>query len=237
MRLSPCCVSVPTLSFFLALPHEILVSPPEIKPGPPAVEDRSPDHWTSKEAPLSLLDRLFCLVFKIKRKKLCRRCNFYFTERLSNLPETLQLKGGLQKISLSELLNRVNTVEEILPNMKMKIEEETLKKKICQDTASITCESTVYSILGLKNFYPRKDCVTSSAVSDFGTPVDWNPPGSSVHGILQARILERVAIPFSRGSSQPKDQSPVSCIAGRFLPSEPPIWISSDLSEPEFSYL
>ena len=45
------------------------------------------------------------------------------------MPETLQLKGGLQKISLSELLNRVNTVEEILPNMKMKIEEETLKKK------------------------------------------------------------------------------------------------------------
>ena len=36
-----------------------------------------------------------------------------------------------------------------------------------------------------------------------------------VHGILQARILEWVAILFSRGSSQPKDQSQVSCIAGR----------------------
>ena len=33
-------------------------------------------------------------------------------------------------------------------------------------------------------------------------------PGSSVHGILQARILERVAVPFSRGSSQPRDQNP-----------------------------
>ena len=48
-------------------------------------------------------------------------------------------------------------------------------------------------------------------------PVDCNPPGSSVHGILQARRLEWVAIPFSRGSSQPRDQTHVSCIAGRFF--------------------
>ena len=36
-------------------------------------------------------------------------------------------------------------------------------------------------------------------------PMDCSPPGSSVHGILQARILEWVAIPFSSGSSQPRD--------------------------------
>ena len=36
-------------------------------------------------------------------------------------------------------------------------------------------------------------------------PMDWGPPSSSVHGIFQARILELVAIPFSRGSSQPGD--------------------------------
>ena len=46
-------------------------------------------------------------------------------------------------------------------------------------------------------------------------PVDYSPPGSSVHGILQARILEWVAIPFSRGSSWPRDQTQVSRIAGR----------------------
>ena len=45
--------------------------------------------------------------------------------------------------------------------------------------------------------------------------VDCNPPSSSVHGILQARILEWVAISFSRGSSQPRDRTQVSCIAGR----------------------
>ena len=43
------------------------------------------------------------------------------------------------------------------------------------------------------------------------------PPGSSVHGILQARILEWVAMPFSRGSSPPRDQTQVSCIADRFF--------------------
>ena len=50
-------------------------------------------------------------------------------------------------------------------------------------------------------------------------PMDCSPPGSSVHGILQARILEWVAIPFSRGSSQPRGQTQVSCIAGRFFTS------------------
>ena len=39
-------------------------------------------------------------------------------------------------------------------------------------------------------------------------PMDCSPPGSSVHGILQARILEWVAMPSSRGSSQPRDQNP-----------------------------
>ena len=47
------------------------------------------------------------------------------------------------------------------------------------------------------------------------SPRDCSPPGSSVHGILQARILEWVAIPFSRGSSQPRDQSRVYCIASK----------------------
>ena len=48
-------------------------------------------------------------------------------------------------------------------------------------------------------------------------PMDCSLPGSSVHGILQARILEWVAIPFSRGSSGPRDWTWVSCIAGRFF--------------------
>ena len=48
-------------------------------------------------------------------------------------------------------------------------------------------------------------------------PTNCNPPGSSVHEILQARILEWIAIPFSKGSSRPRDWTQVSCIAGRFF--------------------
>ena len=48
-------------------------------------------------------------------------------------------------------------------------------------------------------------------------PMDCNSPGSSVHRVLQAGILERVAMPFCRGSSQPRDLTRVSYIAGRFL--------------------
>ena len=56
-------------------------------------------------------------------------------------------------------------------------------------------------------------------------PIDGSPLGSSVPGILQARILEWVAISSSRGSFQPKDQthiSYVSCIADRFFTAELP---------------
>ena len=50
-------------------------------------------------------------------------------------------------------------------------------------------------------------------------PTLCDPMDHTVHGILQARILEWVAVPFSRGSSQPRDQTQVSCIAGRFFTS------------------
>ena len=54
-----------------------------------------------------------------------------------------------------------------------------------------------------------------SHVQLFVTPVCCSPPGSSVHGILQARVLEWVAIAFSRGSSRPRNRTQVSHIAGR----------------------
>ena len=46
---------------------------------------------------------------------------------------------------------------------------------------------------------------------------DCRLPDSSIHGILQARIVEWVAIPFSKGSSRPRNLTQVSCIAGRFF--------------------
>ena len=53
-------------------------------------------------------------------------------------------------------------------------------------------------------------------------PLDCNPSGSSVHGILQARLLEWFVMPSSRGSSQPRGQTQVSTLQAYSWPSEPP---------------
>ena len=53
-------------------------------------------------------------------------------------------------------------------------------------------------------------------------PMDCSLPGASVHGILQERILEWVAVPFSRGSSQPRDRTQVSELQADSLLPEPP---------------
>ena len=77
-------------------------------------------------------------------------------------------------------------------------------------------------------FMYESEHVSCSVVSNSATP--WTvarPPGFSVHGILQARILEWVAIPFSRGSYQPRDQTQVSCTAGRFFT----IWATKEAPE------
>ena len=69
----------------------------------------------------------------------------------------------------------------------------------------------VWSRIDLWSWLLAKSCPT------LWNPMDCSLPGSSVHGISQARVLEWVVISFSRGSSQPRDQTWVSCIAGGFF--------------------
>ena len=57
-------------------------------------------------------------------------------------------------------------------------------------------------------------CLVLTCVWLFQDPMDCIPPGSSVHGVLQTRTLEWVAISFCRGSSWFRDQTRISCIAG-----------------------
>ena len=71
----------------------------------------------------------------------------------------------------------------------------------------------------------KSESVSRWAESDW---MDCSPLGPSVHGILQARILEWVAISSCRGSSWPRDQTWVSCIASGFLT----IWATSEASIP-----
>ena len=76
---------------------------------------------------------------------------------------------------------------------------------------------TLYPLNSNSSFLPSlSPCESEShpVVSD-----SLQPHGYTVHGILQARMLEWVAVPFSRGSSQPRNRTEVSCIAGGFFSS------------------
>ena len=76
-----------------------------------------------------------------------------------------------------------------------------------------TVLSEYFHVLNLRGLKVK---VTQLCLSLFD-PKDCSLPGSSVHGILQVRILEWIAVPFSRGSSQPSDWTPVSPIVGGFF--------------------
>ena len=85
--------------------------------------------------------------------------------------------------------------------------------------ATLTCYPRQVQFLGLSFLLDERKVKVLDAQS-FPTlldPKDCSPPGSSVHVILQARTLEWVAISCSGGSSQPRDQTQVSGIAGRFF--------------------
>ena len=84
--------------------------------------------------------------------------------------------------------------------------------------------------------YPA--CLVTKSCPTLCNPMDYCPPGPSVHGIFQARILEWGAIPFSRGSSQTRDQTLVSCI-GRQILGHRAIWKAQikEISTPYLSLI
>ena len=64
--------------------------------------------------------------------------------------------------------------------------------------------------------YTLGACSVAQSCPTLCNPMDCSPPGSSVHGALQGRTLEWVAMPSSRGSSRPRDRTLISCTAGGF---------------------
>ena len=77
----------------------------------------------------------------------------------------------------------------------------------------VTHKITLYIGYG----YGEVEVLVAQSCLTLCNTMDCSPPGSSLHGILQARRLEWVTIPFSRRSSQPRDQTQVSHIAGGFF--------------------
>ena len=72
------------------------------------------------------------------------------------------------------------------------------------------------------NLYFKYCCCLVKSCPTLCNHLDSSPPGSSVHGTVQARILECIAISFSRGSSRPRDQTRASCLAVGSFTTEPP---------------
>ena len=68
----------------------------------------------------------------------------------------------------------------------------------------------------------KSESKVAQSCPTLSNPMDCSLPGSSIHGIFQARVLEWGAIAFSRGSSWSRDQTQVSCMAGRFFTTKPP---------------
>ena len=95
------------------------------------------------------------------------------------------------------------------------IHEETQAFPACRETAPMQ----TWHSCRVQKVWVAQSCPTLGGFSPTRSiAMDYSPPDSLVHGILQARILEWVAIPFSRGSSQPRGRTPqVSGTAGRFF--------------------
>ena len=73
-------------------------------------------------------------------------------------------------------------------------------------------------LMSSMGFWSRKvKVLVAQSCLTLWDPMDCSPPGSSVHGILQTRILEWAVIYFSRGSSRPRDQTHISCIGRQIL--------------------
>ena len=88
--------------------------------------------------------------------------------------------------------------------------------------------------LSLSNFSTHVDMLSCSVMSNSAVPMYWSLPGSSVHEIFQTRVLEWVAISYSKGSSWPRDQICIfwiSCI-GRWIFCYHTTWVWSWINKP-----
>ena len=95
---------------------------------------------------------------------------------------------------------------------------------------SLLCFFFIYFCPNFYDFFPSTNPESESEVAQscptLGDPMDCSPPGSSIHGIFQVRVLEWVAISFSRVSSWLRDWTWVSCIADRCFT----VWATRELT-------
>ena len=149
------------------------------------------------EPPLPSLMRLFFSCFKVLLF-FCLRKKVFLKEDTYSLNFTLALHLALlREIVVVQLLSSVHLFETPWT--------ET------HQTSLSTISQNLFKLMSIKLVLVTQPCLT------LWNPMDCSPPSSPVHRILQAKILEWVAISFSKRSSQPRDWTQVSHIAGRFF--------------------
>ena len=121
--------------------------------------------------------------------------------------------------------------EKITDNHKLRDSQQNYLPVICKSIKAIRVKErqewlqtrdqrnipTMHSMCSNVDPLIIEDRASCSVMLTLCDPMDYSPPGSSVYEIFQAGILEWVALSFSRESSPPRDQTPVSHIAGRFF--------------------
>ena len=90
--------------------------------------------------------------------------------------------------------------------------------EICHSSENIYTIEISKHYHDLLSYHSQVKVIVAQSCPILCKPMVCSLPGSSVHGIFQARLLEWVAISFSRGTSRLRDQTQVSCITGRFFP-------------------
>ena len=112
---------------------------------------------------------------------------------------------------LKDLLRRIQR----LPLNAVEYDELELYAEACKHEASACMPVSFLSYYSM--WYERNETVSHSVMSNSLWPHGCSLPGSSIHGISQARILDWVTISSSTGSSRLRNRTQVSCIAGRFF--------------------
>ena len=135
-------------------------------------------------------------------------------------PRVQMSKGSPLHLSLQTIQSELGLLHDSARHVLTATLTISFSLEIPSDLISIASLSTsTYLILSwIKERGPgRSEVKVTQSCLTLCNAMDYSLPGSSIHGIPQARIWEWVAIPFSRGSAQPKDRTQVSRIAGGFF--------------------
>ena len=126
-----------------------------------------------------------------------------------HIPQCLEHSRSTINFSFFQFLTSKNTQIHPAHNLKKYISVWNI---LLYHTVYMQYDRLIYTLLrGVVLYLVAQSCPT------LGDPTDCSPPGSAIHGILQTRILEWIAMSSSRGSSRSRHQTQVYCFAGGFL--------------------